>query len=332
MNAVAQALSGLRVGDLMTHESLTVHPLIRDSLLNKDYLTLDEALAQNQARVVEVSGGGSVPHLLFSNPGGQAVFLLDGEELVGAKQNRILNITVLAPAGKDTVIPVSCVESGRWHHTRDDFASAPRAQFSMSRAKKAARVSESLSACSEARSDQGEVWSDISAKLGRMHSQSATSAVEQVYQDHENKLSKFVAQLKCVEGQVGAVFSIKGRVTGMELFDAAETCQLLMPKIIRSYALDAIDPGYSGHRASGLGSPAEVIARLSGADYSTHRAVGEGEDLRFDSTPGIAGGALFARDRVVHLCAFVSGEHQAVGDSGNYSASATLRRRFRHVA
>ena len=128
------------------------------------------------------------------------------------------------------------------------------------------------------------------------------------------------------------MFSIKGRVTGLEFFDAAETCRLLMPKIIRSYALDAIDPGYRGHRASGLGSPAEVIEKLSGSEYSTHNAVGEGEDLRFDSTPGIAGGALFARERVVHLCAFVSGEHLAVCDGGSYSTSASLRRRFRHVA
>lgn len=332
MNAVAQALSGLRVGDLKTHEGLAVHPLIRDSGMDKDYLTLDEALARHQARVVEVSAGGSVPNLLFSNHGAQAVFLLDGEELVGAKQNRILNITVLAPANKDTVIPVSCVESGRWQHTRDDFYSAPRAQFSMSRAKKAARVSENLAAFSEACSDQGEVWSDISDKMGSMHSHSPTSAVEQVYQDHEQRLAQFVAQLNCVEGQVGAVFSIKGRVTGLEFFDAARTCQLLMPKIIRSYALDAIDPAYRGYQASGLGSVAEIIARLTDSSYAIHQAVGEGEDLRFDSTPGIAGGALFARGRVVHLCAFVSGEHQAVGDGSSYSASASQRRRYRNVA
>jgi hypothetical protein len=299
--------------------------------LNKDYLTLDEALAQHAAKVVEVSAGGSVPNLLFSNHGGQAVFLLDGEELVGAKQNRILNITVLAPAGKDTVIPVSCVESGRWHHTRDDFASASRAQFSMSRAKKAARVTENLSAFNEACSDQGEVWSDISEKLSSMHSHSPTSAVEQVYQDHEEKLAQFVERLKCIEGQVGAVFSIKGRIAGLEFFDAARTCQLLMPKIIRSYALDAIDPGYRGYREGGPCSPAEVLSRLGESGYSTHKAVGEGEDLRFDATPGISGGALFARDRVIHLCAFVSAERQSVGDGGNYSASASQRRRFRRV-
>ncbi len=332
MNVVAKALSGLKVGDSLTHEELSVHPLIRESLLNKDYLTLDEALAAGLATVREVSESGSVPQLLFKNRGEQAVFLLDGEELTGAKQNRILNITVLAPAGKDTVIPVSCVEAGRWSQSRPDFTSAPRAQFSASRAKKAARVSENLSCFQEASSDQGEVWADIDAKLGRMRSHSHTSAVEQVYQDHEDKLVRFVAQLKCVAGQVGAVFSIKGRVTGLEFFDCADTCSLLMPKIIRSYALDAIDPGYRGHVASGLGSPGEVIARVTGSDYSTHKAVGEGQDFRFDSTPGIAGGALFARGRVVHLCAFVSGEHQGVNDGRGEFASASHRRGFRDVA
>ena len=332
MNAVAQALSGLRVGDFMTHEGLTVHPLIRGSLLNKDYLTLDEALKLNVARVTEVSEGGSVPELLFRNQGDQAVFLLDGEELVGAKQNRVLNITILAPAGKDTVIPVSCVEAGRWNHSSSDFTSAPRAQFSASRAKKAARVSESLAYSREARSDQGEVWADIDAKMDRMQSSSATSAVEKVFEDHEEKLGQYVEQLGCVEGQVGSVFSVKGRPVGMELFDSADTCRLLMPKIIRSYALDAIDPGYQTNDDLGISSPKEVLELVIGSGYSSHKAVGEGDDLRFDSTPNIAGGALFARDRIVHLCVFVSAEGQQVGDGNGYHTSASLRRRFRNAA
>ena len=332
MNTVAQTLSSLRVGNPLSHEGLTVHPLIRASLLKKDYLTLDEALALNLARLAEVSKSGSVPHLLFSNRGKQAVFLLDGEELVGAKQNRILNITVLAPAGRDTVIPVSCVEAGRWSQSRPDFTSAPRAQFSMSRAKKAAHVSASLSECNEAMSNQGEVWSDIDAKLSSMSSRSDTSAVEKVFEDHEDHLGDFVQHLHCVPGQVGAVFSIRGRVTGVELFDAADTCHLLMPKIVRSYALDAIDPGYRGHLASGLRSPGQIISMLTASNYSIHEAVGEGEDIRFDSTPGIAGGALFARDRVVHLCAFVSGEYQGANDGGGYRTSSSSRSRFRNVA
>ena len=332
MNAVKEALSGLQVGDPISYENLTVHPLISAGLPGKDYLTLDEALKMNVARITEVSEGGSVPELLFRNQGEQAVFLLDGEELVGAKQNRILNITILAPAGKDTVIPVSCVEAGRWHHTRDDFTSAPRAQFSASRAKRSADVSENLVMHQKASSDQGEVWGDIDDKMARLKSRSATSAVEQVYKDHETKLGEYVERLACVKGQAGAVFSVKGRLAGMELFDTADTCQLLMPKIIRSYALDAIDPGYRLGNISSIGSPADVIELVSGARYTAHKAVCEGEDLRLDSTPNITGGALFARDRIVHLCVFVSVDGKGVSDGNGYQASASVRRRFRNVA
>jgi hypothetical protein len=40
--------------------------------------------------------------------------LLDGEQLVGAKQNRIPNMIVLVAAQTEVTIPVSCVEQGRW--------------------------------------------------------------------------------------------------------------------------------------------------------------------------------------------------------------------------
>ena len=128
MNPIHRVIENTTVGEAVTHETLSVFPLLVEEPFAKDYLTLDEALAAGTGTITEVSESGSVPELLFRNTGHQAVFLLDGEELVGAKQNRVLNITILAPAHKDTVIPVSCVEAGRWHHTRDDFASAPRAQ------------------------------------------------------------------------------------------------------------------------------------------------------------------------------------------------------------
>ena len=80
MTGIAHDLSGLRLGEAIEYETMKVHPLIRERLLNKDYLTLDEALQQGLVRVTEVSEGGSVPHLLLSNRGDRAVFLLDGEE------------------------------------------------------------------------------------------------------------------------------------------------------------------------------------------------------------------------------------------------------------
>ena len=58
-----------------------------------EYLTLEDALPLG-LRVEEVDGGGSVPELAVHNPLEANVLLYDGEELLGAKQNRILNVTV----------------------------------------------------------------------------------------------------------------------------------------------------------------------------------------------------------------------------------------------
>jgi hypothetical protein len=90
------------------------------------------------ARVTEVSAIGGVPELKLINDADRPVLLLDGEELVGAKQNRILNVTVLAGAHSTIVIPVSCVEAGRWHHLSAEFAPSDRAHFATGRAAPAA--------------------------------------------------------------------------------------------------------------------------------------------------------------------------------------------------
>ena len=46
------------------------------------------------------------PSSLVQNPLDEHVLLYDGEELIGAKQNRILNLSVLVAAGSRTAIPV----------------------------------------------------------------------------------------------------------------------------------------------------------------------------------------------------------------------------------
>src|SRR4030095_6194069 len=94
--------------------------------------------------ITESSETGQVPELKVVNRGDSAVLLLDGEELLGAKENRGLNLTILAPAHHSSTIPVSCVESGRWRRVSKQFASAPRAHFAEGRAAKMSQVTSSL--------------------------------------------------------------------------------------------------------------------------------------------------------------------------------------------
>ena len=72
----------------------------------------------------EIGAGGVVEMLAVREPVHPAVLLYKGEELVGAKQNRILNVSVLLGAGSTARIPVSCVERGRWSWRDRSFRSA----------------------------------------------------------------------------------------------------------------------------------------------------------------------------------------------------------------
>lgn len=308
MELIKDTVSGARLGDPKTFRNMTIFPVFGQGT-TPDYLTLDEALAHNAAKVTEVSEGGSVPELRFVNEGDMPVFLMDGEELIGAKQNRTLNLSILVPARKTIGIPVSCVERGRWSRLSREFSSAPRAQYAEGRARKMAQVSASMESSGARHSDQGEVWRDIEAKFTRLRISSRTSAMSDIFEQHSARLEEYANSFSPAEGQLGAVFTIEGKVCGFELFDSPDTLKKLWPKLLRSYGLDALDRADSAHQKEEktiLPGPDDVesfLRRVSTGKTKKYPAVGEGDDIRLAS-PGLTGAALAAHGRVVHLSAF----------------------------
>jgi len=107
-------INDLQVGQARRHQNLVAYPLLCAASGALNYLTLDEALKTGRFKVGEISIAGHVPELSVANGLSQPVLLLDGEELTGAKQNRVLNLSIMIPPETDMMIPVSCVESGRW--------------------------------------------------------------------------------------------------------------------------------------------------------------------------------------------------------------------------
>lgn len=330
MNAVVDAIEGVELAAPVHHRHLTLFPLLGGAGVPAGYLTLDEALAAGVARVTEVSAEGHVPELRFVNEADRPVLLLDGEELVGAKQNRVVNLSILAPAGKTLTIPVSCVEAGRWRADSEDFASSGRAHFAEGRARKAASVSASMACEGRRHSDQGQVWADIAGKAERLRARSATGAMADVYDSHAGSLADYQAALKPAPGQAGALFAINGELRGLDLFDAPETLAKLLPKLVQSYALDALDTPV---RKENIAPPVEgartFLAQLRKARPSAFPAVGLGEDVRLEGQ-GLCGGALVHQGRAVHLCAFRLDPTAAAGGYGTGSMRpASLRQRSR---
>ncbi len=327
MDVLANALERVTVGQPRAHRNLWVFPLVGGVDGPPDYLTLDEALSGGHARVTEVSEGGSVPELRFVNDSEHRVLLLDGEELVGAKQNRTLNVTILVGAKQTVVVPVTCVEQGRWSYRSPEFRAADHAHFARARAAKAAQVSESLRSRGRRDADQGQVWDEIDSLSSRLGAASPTQAMDEIYERTRDDVASYQRALPAVDGQAGAVFVIGGRVVGLDLFDAPETLRKLWPKLVASYAVDAIDRATAERPVDApAGAVAAFLERVAAAPVERFPALGLGEDLRL-ADPRLAGGALFADGRVVHLAVFA--RESAGNGHGNGVRPARLARASR---
>lgn len=303
MELVRKTLKEARLGAPRTHSNLAVFPLWTAAPTHRPYMTLDEALTSGKVRVTEVSQHGSVPDLCLVNDSDQPVLLLDGEELRGAKQDRVLNLTILAPAGKTIVVPVSCVESGRWAQRSAVFTSSDHVLYARIRAEKSAHITGSLGRIGRAQSNQVAVWASIEEKMARLGTPSRTSAMEDIYQARSGRINDFVAAFNPEPGQTGAVFALNGRVAGIEVFDHPDAFAKMFGKLVRSWALDAIEDSPGDLSAPPIEAAHAFLDIVVAAEMQSFAAVGQGTDVRL-SAAHVSGGAIIDGGRVVHLNAF----------------------------
>jgi hypothetical protein len=313
-NPLAPTLSSLVPGPPVTFENLTMIPLaLREAQATPrrvggpGYVTLDEALTAKTCEITEISDHGSVPELRVVNRGPDPVLIVDGEELTGAKQNRVVNLTILVAAASELTIPVSCVEAGRWRARSRTFASAPRAQYASGRAKRMSQVTASMRDVGGHHADQADVWHHIAEKSARLGASSPTSAMEALYMDHAARIDALVRAMTPLDGQVGALFAVSDRVVGLDLFDRPGTLRALLPKLVRSVAIDALDAQHVHEAAVPAGPPSAAalfVAALSSAATHVAPALGLGEDVRL-SAPGLTGAALVVDGVVIHASGFV---------------------------
>jgi ARG and Rhodanese-Phosphatase-superfamily-associated Protein domain len=330
MQSVIQGyLDKVKVGRKQSHRNLAVFPLLSGYTTAFDYMTLDEALAGGLIEVTEVSQGGTVPELKVVNKSPRMVLILDGEELVGAKQNRIVNTTILIQAKSTTVIPVSCVEQGRWNYRSPRFSSEERIMSPALRAMKAEHVRRSVRDTGTFRSDQGRIWEEISAKAHRLEAESPTMAMADLYQKERSSLSDYVKHFRPVEMQAGAVFLINGKVAGLESFGRPETLAKVFGKLVESYALDAVDWSEAGKNDNPSGADVRTFLQDAvTAPVESHSSVGLGTDCRMGAER-LAGFALVHEEQVLHLSVFARGNGSDKARHGSRMQRFSRRRRSR---
>ena len=172
-----------------------------------DYVSLDEALAAG-LEISEVDEAGDVGELAVRNPLPRGVLLYDGEELVGAKQNRILNVSVLLAAGSTARIPVSCVERGRWSWRDRRFRSAGHVASPELRRRKAASLRTDALARGAA---QRSVWEAVDHKLAVLGVDSPTAANSDGFAARAGDIDQLSQRFALEPGQCGVIASVAGR-------------------------------------------------------------------------------------------------------------------------
>jgi hypothetical protein len=313
MNTViSETLKSLSIGQPVRHGPMVMFPLLENvgayGRAAPSYAYLDEMLKSGKASIEEISEGGSVPDLLLHNMSDTDILLVEGDHLVGAKQNRTLNSSILAPARSSLIIPVSCVERGRWSSRSKNFQYSDDFQFAKGRRGKVASVSESMKysrspATPNRASDQGEVWSAIERKQHILRARSATSSMSDVYEDKRSQLDSFQKQFSYYPGQVGAFFAVADEVAGFEYFEHADTLRKYLPRLIRSYAMDAIELPFDSVCQCTVDDVSSTINEVTSSEISLFASVGKGQDARIDSDK-LAGGGLLLDQRLIHLSVF----------------------------
>ena len=294
--------SDYKVLEPIRHGSLTVFPVVAAKSYNTgEFLTLDEGLRSGEVLVTESGGlrplmrrrmhpvpvdGAQVNRLVLVNNSKRPLILLAGEIVTGGKQDRVIGKDRIVPGESDPIdLSVFCVEPGRWVATIDKFGSIGAL----------AMVSPKVRAKAMADKDQAKVWSEVrnsQAAMGGLVPAPAarevaeTSSYARVMQNSEvqkkvdsvaepirRDYESLIIQLRD-RNAVGVVVAMNGQIIWADIFASTNLLEKYWPKLIRSYAAEAV-----ATRAKGA-----EVSRKAAQDFLADM---EGKRETVESEPGV---------------------------------------------
>lgn len=294
---VSDFIETLEVGAPVSYQNLTIIPVYTTRILdNTNYSTLDEALNSGWLTISEM-GGGSVNEVMLTNHSGRYIYVMGGEILTGCRQDRIVGRDVLiAPRSRNVIVPVYCVEEGRWTERSDKFYSKNNLGTYKLRA-----------AAQKAGTDtQSTIWDSIRGFNSRLSVRSTTQAYQDAYEDRaiKSEVTVYERRLQYVPNMnrdtVGVIVAVGADIVSVDIFANPQIFRKLWSKILRSSAFSTIScrsGGYVSQRRA-----ADFLSRLRHKNYYRRSAIDLGEE--FSAYNGINVNALAYRNSVLHLAAF----------------------------
>jgi hypothetical protein len=290
MTTLTELFPVFSVGEPDVTGALAVFP-VTAAMPRLEYVSFAEGAGRG-VTVTELPGGASVNDLLVTNPLDVGVLLYEGEELLGAQQNRTVDAAVLVGAGMKVSVPVSCVEHNRWDGRRhaEPMAPSPQTAHPNLRRAKSLRMREALAAGAPARANQQEVWAMTGA-----------GAMSDTFDAARGSLDALASGVTRRPGQTGALAAIGGRFVVFDHVSRADAFAALFGPLTQGYALDA--RGRVEAAVPSVDDAVEWLARAADSRVTLSPTVGVGSRV---SVAGEGGGGtgLAVDDELIQLSVY----------------------------
>ncbi len=290
-------LGKTRILGALTKDNLTVTAVLSEGgeSSSSSIKTLDEVMPTGKLVITETSKDGTVNTILLRNNSDHMVFVMAGEILSGAKQDRILQQDVLlAPRAQPIAVAAFCVEHGRWNARSASFDSE--------------RMNAPVSVRQQAKgtASQGAVWSAVAQNNAGLAAGSSSGTLASTYKtgrmvtERDPYVKALEALRKSHPSATGVVVQVNGKVVCADLFGDSSLLWRLWPKLMDSYIAEAIR--LEKEKPAGPATPEALLALTTKASLTLGEGTGIGKVLHVTGT-GVKGSGI-ALTAPVHVDLF----------------------------
>ncbi len=281
-------LDTAKLGEPVFLRNLRVFPIHASSENGLGILSIEEIIAGARGEFTELDTP-DINRILFDNRDDHSVLMLDGEEITGSLQNRIVANSTLVEKHSTRDIPVICAEEGRWNEIggfQTGYCSYPKLRAILSRP---GRKENGL---------QKTVWKEIERKLAATKTLSTTSSMHDIYDNLEDRVNRYLEDFQSLDHDtIGFIGTAGRKILGCDIFSDSPTYKKFERKLLRSYALDAIEYQQSSRGKTDVDDfLKDILESLERKRKKTSRFSIKGDRLM--------GQGLSLENHIVHLSAF----------------------------
>lgn len=306
-SGIAAWLARLQPREAETIGGLTFTALVLGGGNGGPGITLaHEAITAGTLEVTEKEGG-VVQELLATNKGPLPVAILEGDTLVGCKQNRVVAHSVLVAAGASALIPVGCMQRGRWSWQGRHFGSGEMRMDAAFRREAVRETTAAKRRHERPRLDQRRLWDKVDSRMAAYCMASPSSDYHEALFQRRCDAREQVARFKPQSEDVGVMVTYKGRLVAIEVTGNPQLWTGLADRTLPSYSFLASDPEELEQLEKQPKDSAKGwLDQLRRSRVARTPAVGLGEDLEI-AGDGLVGAGLQWSEQPIHLAVFANG-------------------------